>query len=520
MRVAFRVDASAQIGMGHLKRCLSLAHAIIRLSGEVAFVWRDHGFDCTAQIEHAGCLSLRLPPSPPSSTISSDGPVTSGLVGVEPDKDVAQTVALLTNWRPDWLVVDQYAFNAVWHGMARRALDCRLAVIDDLGDRPIDADLLIDHNPAPDHRVKYATHGGRIGQLLGGARFALLGPEYFDLAPMVIGEDVRSVGIFMGGADAANHSELALVACRAAGFRGQISVVSTSANPNLAALGEVIAHDPDATLLMNLPSLADFFISHDLQIGAGGGASWERCRAGVPAVVLATAANQSVVTSALRSAGAAMTIDEPSREALQMSLSHLLRDPVRGRALAQSASRLVDGRGCERVALAMARDFVSVRPATAADAEQVHRWRNDPATRAASGDQSEIDLAGHLNWFAASVAPSSGRHIFMGQIGGVPVGVVRFDRKDPVDQMPMYEVSIFLDPDLRGLGLGPHMLRSAEQALAADIPISLRVQAVTRPENKASQTMFRDCGYLGETVFVKNIGSVRSTNAATKMSNP
>lgn len=505
MRVALRVDASTQIGTGHLKRCLSLAQAIIQLGGDVAVVWRNHGLDCAGQIADAGCHSMCLPPPPGGYSPPAEAPAHSAWAGVGPGVDAAQTSTVLNDWRPDWLVIDHYGFDSAWHRAARQALDCRIAVIDDLGDRAIQADLLIDHNPATDHRTKYAASGARYARLLGGPRFALLGPGYRELAPMQVHENVASVGIFMGGADAANHSEMALAACRAAGFSGHIALVSTRANPNLDALASAVAGDPDASLTTDLPSLAAFFCAHDVQIGAGGGATWERCRAGVPALVVATAANQKVVTTALRGAGAAATLDEPSENAMRDRLAVLLTDHALRRELAQGASCLVDGRGCERIAFALSSGSTTVRAAGMDDAEMVHRWRNDPSTRAVSGDQAEIALAGHLRWFAASVAPGSGRFIYIGEIGGIPVGVVRFDHQGAAEQPPLYEVSIFLDPDLHGLGLGPPMLLAAEQALVADVPGAVRVLAVTRPENRASQAMFRGCGYHGDRDFVKDL---------------
>ena len=39
-RIAIRVDASAAIGTGHLKRCLSLAQALAETGAEVRFVCR------------------------------------------------------------------------------------------------------------------------------------------------------------------------------------------------------------------------------------------------------------------------------------------------------------------------------------------------------------------------------------------------------------------------------------------------------------------------------------------------
>lgn len=522
MRVAFRVDASTQIGTGHLKRCLSLAQAIGQAGGEVAFAWRDHGLDCAGQIAQAGFRSLRLPPPASNAAhgladTAPGQPAHAAWAGVTGEADVAAFVAVLGDWAPDWVVVDHYGFDARWHEAARAALGCRVAVIDDLADRAIAADLLIDHNPAPDHLAKYAGVMNRPARVLGGPRFALLGAAYRDLVAVEVGDAVDSIGVFMGGADAADHSRMALRACREAGFTGRITVATTHANPNLPALRELVASDGAAALVEDLPTLADFFAGHDLQIGAGGGATWERCRLGMPAVVLATAANQAIVTTALREARAAVTVDHPTPDTVRDAVAQLLGDPAMRLELAQGAGRLVDGRGSERVALAMARHAVTVRPAQSCDAEQVHRWRNDPATRAVSGDPSEIDLASHLRWFAASLAPDSGRQIMIGQIGDIPVGVVRFDRRGEQDGRDSFEVSIFLDPDLHGLGLGPPMLEAAERAIAALAPGPVRILAVTRPENQASQAMFRRCGYQGTTDFVKDLGGDRFPVTTTAM---
>ena len=40
IRVAFRADASLQMGTGHVMRCLTLANALREKSAEIAFVWQ------------------------------------------------------------------------------------------------------------------------------------------------------------------------------------------------------------------------------------------------------------------------------------------------------------------------------------------------------------------------------------------------------------------------------------------------------------------------------------------------
>ena len=56
---------------------------------------------------------------------------------------------------------------------------------------------------------------------------------------------------------------------------------------------------------------ADFFGRHDLQIGAGGGATWERCCVGAPSLTLPCSRNQQVVISALAELGILRTTEPP-----------------------------------------------------------------------------------------------------------------------------------------------------------------------------------------------------------------
>ena len=46
---------------------------------------------------------------------------------------------------------------------------------------------------------------------------------------------------------------------------------------------------------------------------------------------------------------------------------------------------------------------VALRPATRADGPVLWRWRNDPATRAASRQKHEVTLDQHFGWLEASL---------------------------------------------------------------------------------------------------------------------
>lgn len=502
VRIAIRVDASPRIGTGHVKRCLSLAEALASAGAEIRFLCRDHGL-AYEPIFAGKAASFQLLGAPEPGWEPSDGdPVHAAWAGVPAETDAAETVAALADWSPDWVLLDHYGFDRRWHRAVGGGLGCKLAQIDDLGDRPFAVDLLVDHNLSADPRAKYAASGTTIGRLLAGPRYALLAPGYRNLVAPETAPTVRSIGIFLGGVDLDNLTPDVLAACRNAGFAGPVVIVSTSANPHLPALEGAIARDGNATLLTNLPDLAAFFVAHDIQIGAGGGATWERCRAGAAAIVLSTAENQRIVVDGLKAAEAAIGLYAGEWDALSGAIRQLLDDLDLRARLSARAAELVDGRGCERVALAMAASTLTARPAETADARKIFAWRNHPDTRATSIDPSEIALDSHLEWFEQSLTMPGDRRIFIGTIGVVDVGVVRFDRSGASD----WTVSIYLDPGLHGLGLGPWLLRAGERAMLGTFGSRLRFLAEALPGNAASRRMFRSCGYRGQTNFVKEAG--------------
>ena len=486
IRVAIRVDASAQIGTGHVRRSLALAQALRSAGGEVRFVTRALGVDSAGMIAGEG-FELAVLPGPPVSDFAPDPEIPhSEWAQVGWARDVAETVAALADYAPDWVVLDSYAFDAKWHAGVRASLGCKLAHIDDLADRKLACDLLIDHTFAHDHRVKYADVLSPHARVLGGPRYALLGPAYAGAERYAFSAEVRSIGIFLGGVDAGGHTLAVLDALDAIGFSGAVEVVATSAHSHLGVLRDRIARRANTALLLDLPDLAAFFARHDLQVGAGGGASWERCYIGVPALLMVVALNQRSVAPLLEEAGVAAFAPDPAPGALAEQLARLIADAPRRAGLAAKSRELVDGLGATRVALALLAQGLTVRRARLDDARIMFDWRGDPAIRAVSRGSDPLVWGDHIAWLGA-VLEDPARKLFVGEVGGRAVGVIRFD----FSVGGRAEVSLYLDPALHGLGLGTHLLLAGEAA--ADPAI---VDATVLEDNRASQALFESCGYV------------------------
>lgn len=136
---------------------------------------------------------------------------------------------------------------------------------------------------------------------------------------------------------------------------------------------------------------------------------------------------------------------------------------------------------------------LTLRPATPDDEAILLHWRNDLHARAMFHDSAEVDAATHAKWFARVVWNE--RHVLLiGEVDGVPVGAVRYDRvKDH------WEVSVNVAPEARGRGMGTALLRQG----AAHV--SGRVVARIKPNNAASLRAFAYAGYVVESESVAEV---------------
>ncbi|KAF0224929.1 MAG: N-Acetylneuraminate [Rhodospirillaceae bacterium] len=137
----------------------------------------------------------------------------------------------------------------------------------------------------------------------------------------------------------------------------------------------------------------------------------------------------------------------------------------------------------------MAADLL-IRAAQDADSRDIWRWRNDATTRAMSVHSTEISWDAHAAWFAQAVAAGD-RRFYVGELGGAKIGLCRFDL---AHDGASAEVSINLNPDRRGQGVGASLLAGCIARFRQEFPVGLT--ATIRPDNPASQRIFARCGFV------------------------
>jgi UDP-2,4-diacetamido-2,4,6-trideoxy-beta-L-altropyranose hydrolase len=359
-RVVVRVDASTEMGMGHLMRCLSLARDLADEGARIFFLLRSHASGLAGLIEREG-HAVRLLPDPDRSAEApaADGTAHASWLPTTWQNDAGQTMEAIDRIGPvDWLVVDHYALDAKWERMLRERAP-RILAIDDLADRDHDCDILLDQNLVQGMEQRYRARLPAACRPLLGPAYALLRPEFArrrESLPERSGK-VDRILVCFGGSDPGNETAKALAAIESLSLpRLAVDIAIGLSNPHADSISALCGEIPLAELHRGADNMAELMMRADLAIGAGGVMSWERCCLGLPTIAVDIADNQIGALTALAGCGAAaylgsahsVTVDQ-----MAGTLRSMLHDPLPTRAMGLVARTLVDGLGTSRVREAM-----------------------------------------------------------------------------------------------------------------------------------------------------------------------
>lgn len=455
--IAFRVDASVDIGTGHVMRCLTLAEALRNRGVTCTFICRPHKGNMNARIRACGFELHELPDT--DGVSSTYAAADYGCwVGAPLEEDAEDTVAALGEIKPQWLVVDHYGLGGEWEKILRPHVD-RVAVLDDLANRSHDCDLLVDQNYTRELAARYTGLVPPDAQCLCGPRYALLRPEYAE-ARSLIGPrrgPLSRILVFYGGADVHNETGRALRVLSRPEFRHLAVDVVVGANHS--AREEVLEQarqHPKIEVHGPRDHLVDLMIDADLALGGGGTTTWERCCVGLPSIVTGVADNQMAFNWTLDQDGAVHFLghwSQVSDNDLAEALAHYVECPERLGAMGQTAWCITDGLGRLRVAEALMptdRTRLTLRPAWRTDKALYFDWANDPTTRDNAGNPEPNTWATHDSWFEERLADPDTMLWVVVTPSGLPVGQVCIEA-NAGDAMIDYSVEpAFLD---RGWGM-------------------------------------------------------------------
>ncbi|MBD5483106.1 MAG: UDP-2,4-diacetamido-2,4,6-trideoxy-beta-L-altropyranose hydrolase [Lachnospiraceae bacterium] len=348
--IYFRADANAQVGYGHLMRCLTIADACEGRGLNPVFV--------TADEESQGTIAAR---GFPCLTLNTDHRNMESELGKLP--------ALLADGAP--VVLDSYHVTKHYVETLKEN-GHRVAWMDDLKEQEYPVDMLINYNVYAkqlDYPMDRDTGSGvhPVGKRDGRCTY-LLGPGYAPVRPSFRREDagvretLGTVLVTTGGSDpyGAGVWFAKLFAERLPDAK--ILVVCGPYAKGKDELYRLAEQNGNIEVVEGCSDLSSLMHESDLAVAAAGSTLYELCAAGLPGVLYYLADNQRMGAEAFARETGVVNLGDiraesfPTEADAQLTavLAHLTAAPER-KKLADAMHALVDGNGAGRIAEALAK---------------------------------------------------------------------------------------------------------------------------------------------------------------------
>ena len=329
-----RTDGNAEIGTGHVMRCLSVAKAYSKSGGDCVFITADTKMK--ALIEEKGF---------PVTCLDS--------VWNDLDKETDKMEQLINERKIERLFIDSYFVTPDY--LSRLNALTYLQYLDDMDAFIYPCSELINYNVYAvklDYPSRYPGTKLKIGP-----KYAPLRDEFLNLPPRQINETVKSILITSGGNDPWNVSGqiVKLIKQQPSLSHLHINIVVGRFNKHNEELDAHSKEYSGITLHQNINDISLLMCRSDIAISAGGSTLYELSACGTPTIVFSMAENQVLNASAFGEGymlycGDIRDGEEKCINGIMQNLEKLSKDYNLRQELSNKCHELVDGHGALRIA--------------------------------------------------------------------------------------------------------------------------------------------------------------------------
>jgi len=339
----FRVNASPNIGFGHLIRCSALAEAISERNGKIIFA--SNYPEIIRKVVNSFYFDLL--------DLSNFSPFSleelEFLIG-----------SLKKIQHPKAFIVDSYDVTSEYlRGIKKNFPHMLLVAIDDLGEKVYSVDILINGNLYAE-KLDYSEQRKLGTKLLLGPKYLLLRKEFCNYCPSKIRDGVEDFLVTFGGSDVAGLTE---------------RVVHILVNMNLdkVKIHVVLGYGFERNIKeefkgysnvrfhynLNGKEIKDLAEKTDLAISAGGSSLYELAKCGVPTIAMPIADNQIMLTEEMERYGIIdiVKFDDNFTRNLPKKILLLLHSKERRMKMQKKAVALTRGRGVWQIVAIVFREY-------------------------------------------------------------------------------------------------------------------------------------------------------------------
>lgn len=290
-KILIRADSSEEIGTGHVMRCLTLAKALVNSNAErcVEFICQELVGNINFLIEAQG-FTVNIVDPPKSCQIRLDA---------------EQTSRVLNERGAGLLIIDNYDLTDEWVGVIRSEIDIFIFAIDDLADRFLSVNALLNQNYLPNYASKYQELVPSDCLLFLGPEYALLREEFYETRKSLSKDrgDKPSIVVFFGGTDPTGETLKVLPFLVRLSRECDVNIITGASNKLNAQIERIASTVEGLNYHCQVDNISHYLSRADFSIGAGGSTCLERMFFLLPSIVVVTAENQFEATDYYHSEG-------------------------------------------------------------------------------------------------------------------------------------------------------------------------------------------------------------------------
>ena len=301
MNVVFRLDASKNIGMGHLSRCRNLAFFLNKKGAKIDFVLRNLDRNFKNFLNHKKYKLNYLPNNRIfNKTLNSDSEKLWPRLLQK--IDAKETKKFLSKKKIEWLIVDHYGLNYRWEKDLNNSVK-NIMVIDDHLNREHFCNLFLNQNFTKSSTSFSNKYLPKKCKLLLGPKYSLLDKNYSDLRKKIKiknNKKIKNILVTFGGTNMKNliSKIISVFNCKEL---HKINLTIITKERHIDSLKhKKNLNQPSIKFMPLVKNLSQYILKSDFCIGAGGTTNWERMCLGVPTLVFPIAPNQVEISNNLK----------------------------------------------------------------------------------------------------------------------------------------------------------------------------------------------------------------------------
>lgn len=351
MKIAIQADGGSKIGMGHIMRTLVLAKELLK-ENEVFYICRIEGKDDIQYYIKEKSIEVDALEQIEKYGISYSN-YDKGIEKVVSEGFKARVinenylVKELKTIEADILITDSYSVDEEYFKETKRIFN-KTAYIDDINQYYFDVDFLINQNSDADD-FEYKVNSDT--KLLLGTEYTLLRDEFKNLSNKTIRSEMCDIMVTVGGADPFGVTEKILNYTCELKYNFHIVI-----GPSFTDTSFVDKLRKDNVEFYYNANMCEIMKKCDMAISACGSTLYELAACGVPTLGVIIADNQQGIANKLHSMGSIVNLgwyDKIIKEDLVNYIESLANNYLLRKELSEKASKLIDGRGAERIANAL-----------------------------------------------------------------------------------------------------------------------------------------------------------------------